>query len=154
MHDASPGRGVSPSRPGAPGGPREDPPPPALALAATDPANPYGAALDWPDVPTGPDGVPPTGHRPGRKAGAVVVLVHGELTLYMERGGKTLLCFTSDALRLRAAAEALVWALRAARTERLSLEKVNGAPLLGTPLAEAMLAAGFYSSPSGIRFRS
>ena len=48
----------------------------------------------------------------------------------------------------------LRWALRAARTERLSLEKVNGAPLLGTPLAEAMLAAGFYSSPSGIRFRS
>ena len=53
-----------------------------------------------------------------------------------------------------AAAAALVWALRAARTERLSLEKVNGAPLLGTPLAEAMLATGFYSSPSGIRFRS
>ena len=160
VHDASPGHGgrpggpSAPGGPGAPGGPREDPPPPALALAATDPANPYGAALDWPDVPAGPDGVPPTGHRPGRKAGAVVVLVHGELTLYMERGGKTLLCFTSDALRLRAAAEALVWALRAARTERLSLEKVNGAPLLGTPLAEAMLAAGFYSSPSGIRFRS
>ena len=149
---AAAGPGGGPGRPGA--GPREDPPPPALALAATDPANPYGAALDWPDVPAGPDGVPPTGHRPGRKAGAVVVLVHGELTIYMERGGKTLLCFTSDAARLRAAAEALVWALRAARTERLSLEKVNGAPLLGTPLAEAMLAAGFYSSPSGIRFRS
>ena len=46
----------------------------ALVLAATDPANPYGAALDWPAVPTGPDGVPPTGQRPGRKAGAIVVL--------------------------------------------------------------------------------
>ena len=40
------------------------------------------------------------------------------------------------------------------RTERLSLEKVNGGPVLGTPLAEAMLAAGFYSSPSGLRYRS
>ncbi|MDY6056059.1 DEAD/DEAH box helicase [Micrococcus sp.] len=130
------------------------PAPPALALAATDPANPYGAALDWPELPPGPDGVAPTGHRPGRKAGAVVVLVQGRLVLYMERGGRTLLGFEEDPAVLRAAAEALVWALRAARTERLSLEKLNGGPILGTPLAEAMLAAGFYSSPSGIRFRS
>ena len=102
----------------------------------------------------GPDGVVPTGHRPGRKAGAVVVLIRGELALYMERGGKTLLCFTQGAAELKAAAEALVWALRTGRTERLSLEKVNGGPVLGTPLAEAMLAAGFYSSPSGLRYRS
>ena len=126
----------------------------ALALAATDPANPYGAALDWPSVPAGPDGVVPTGHRPGRKAGAVVVLIAGRLALYMERGGRTLLAFTEESGELRAAAEALVWALRTGRTERLSLEKVNGGPVLGTPLAEAMLAAGFYSSPSGIRFRN
>lgn len=126
----------------------------ALALAATDPANPYGAALDWPSVPAGPDGVVPTGHRPGRKAGAVVVLIAGRLALYMERGGRTLLSFTEEPGELRAAAEALVWALRTGRTERLSLEKVNGGPVLGTPLAEALLAAGFYSSPSGIRFRN
>ncbi|MCV7727322.1 ATP-dependent helicase [Micrococcus luteus] len=126
----------------------------ALALAATDPANPYGAALDWPSVPAGPDGVVPTGHRPGRKAGAVVVLIAGRLALYMERGGRTLLAFTEESGELRAAAEALVWALRTGRTERLSLEKVNGGPVLGTPLAEALLAAGFYSSPSGIRFRN
>ncbi|MCV7604756.1 ATP-dependent helicase [Micrococcus luteus] len=126
----------------------------ALALAATDPANPYGAALDWPSVPAGPDGVVPTGHRPGRKAGAVVVLIAGRLALYMERGGRTLLAFTEEPGELRAAAEALVWALRTGRTERLSLEKVNGGPVLGTPLAEALLAAGFYSSPSGIRFRN
>ncbi|MCK6096184.1 DEAD/DEAH box helicase [Micrococcus sp. EYE_162] len=132
----------------------EEPDPPALALAATDPANPYGAALDWPSVPPGPGGVVPTGHRPGRKAGAVVVLIRGRLVLYMERGGKTLLCFTEHAAELRAAAAALVWALRTGRTERLSLEKVNGAPILGTPLSGAMLDAGFYSSPSGIRYRS
>jgi ATP-dependent Lhr-like helicase len=44
----------------------------ALLLAATDPANPYGAALPW---PTNPD----RAQRPGRKAGAVVVLVNGDL---------------------------------------------------------------------------
>ena len=37
-----------------------------------------------------------TGHRPGRKAGALVVLVDGELVLYVERGGRTLLTFTDD----------------------------------------------------------
>ncbi|WP_241733832.1 hypothetical protein [Micrococcus luteus] len=95
-----------------------------------------------------------TGHRPGRKAGAVVVLIAGRLALYMERGGRTLLAFTEESGELRAAAEALVWALRTGHTERLSLEKVNGGPVLGTPLAEALLAAGFYSSPSGIRFRN
>ena len=51
--------------------------PVALALAATDPANPYGAALPWPrcTVDAG------SGHRPGRKAGALVVMVDGALVL-------------------------------------------------------------------------
>ena len=60
--------------------------PRALLLAATDPANPYGAALPWPAA-RGPH----AGHRPGRKAGALVVLVDGRLALYVERGGRTLL---------------------------------------------------------------
>ncbi|MDT9156127.1 hypothetical protein, partial [Escherichia coli] len=60
----------------------------AITLAATDPANPYGAALGWPAQ----DG----GHRPGRKAGALVVLVDGALVLYLERGGRSALVFTDD----------------------------------------------------------
>ena len=63
----------------------------AVTLAATDPANPYGAALPWPDREAS------GGHRPGRKAGALVVLVDGVLTLYVERGGRTLLTWTDDA---------------------------------------------------------
>ncbi|WP_255249641.1 ATP-dependent helicase, partial [Streptomyces albidoflavus] len=59
----------------------------ALVLAAADPANAYGAALPWPEPPSG------AGHKPGRKAGAMVVLVDGELAMYMERGGKTLLAW-------------------------------------------------------------
>src|SRR5690606_28104434 len=69
---------------------------PVVVLAATDPANPYGAALGWPTTETARDddaGVT-TGHRPGRKAGAVVVLVGGELALYVERGGHSLLSFS------------------------------------------------------------
>jgi ATP-dependent Lhr-like helicase len=61
--------------------------PSAVTLAATDPANPYGAMLAWPALPEG------TGHRPGRKAGGLVVLVDGQLVLYVERGGKSMLVF-------------------------------------------------------------
>ncbi len=57
-----------------------------LVLAAVDPANAYGAALPWPPRPDETQG----GHRPGRKAGALVMLVGGQLVLYVERGGKTL----------------------------------------------------------------
>ena len=58
-----------------------------LVLAACDPANPYGAALPWPER---------EGHRPGRKPGALVILVNGRLVFYVERGGRTLLSFTDD----------------------------------------------------------
>ncbi|WP_372699857.1 DEAD/DEAH box helicase [Arthrobacter sp. JSM 101049] len=128
--------------------------PAAVALAATDPANPYGAALAWPGLAPG-DGseVSPTGQRPGRKAGAVVVLLDGRLGLYLERGGKTALAFTDDPAELAAAARALVAALRTARVERIALEKVNGQRIPETPLAVALLDAGFHSSPNGLRFR-
>ena len=80
---------------------RRPPPLRAVTLAATDPANPYGAALAWPAL----EGV---SHRPGRKAGAVVVLVDGELALYLERGGKSALAFTGDEPTLASAAKDLV----------------------------------------------
>src|SRR4029079_5678226 len=70
-----------------------------LVLAATDPANPYGAALPWPErVVDSGDGTKAatSGHRAGRKAGALVVLVNGGLALYVERGGRTLLSFVSE----------------------------------------------------------
>ena len=75
----------------------------AVVLAATDPANPYGAALPWPER-VSDDATPGTGHRPGRKAGALVVLVDGALAVYVERGGRTLLTFTADARRARSGA--------------------------------------------------
>ncbi|GER22821.1 DEAD/DEAH box helicase [Zafaria cholistanensis] len=132
--------------------------PEALALAATDPANPYGAALPWPSPEAGPEagagGATPTGHRPGRKAGAVVVLVDGALALYMERGGKTLLAFTEEPAELAAAAISLVSALRTANVTKMTVEKVNGGSILDSGVATALLDAGFYSSPNGVKFRA
>ncbi len=124
--------------------------PVALALAATDPANPYGAALAWPalDVEAG------TGHRPGRKAGALVVLVDGALVLYVERGGKTLLAFSADAGILAAAGAALVGVVTRGAVDKLIMEKVNGHGILDTPVAAALAQAGAYSTPKGLRIRA
>ncbi|WP_026819361.1 Lhr family ATP-dependent helicase [Arthrobacter castelli] len=119
--------------------------PNAVALAATDPANPYGAALPWPGSETG--------HRPGRKAGAMVILVDGELSLYVERGGKTLLAFTDDDGILAPAARALAGTVRRGAVDKLAVEKVNGTEILGSPMGQALEEAGFYTTPRGLRIR-
>lgn len=124
--------------------------PVALALAATDPANPYGAALPWPAV----NEEAGTGHRPGRKAGALVVLVDGALVLYVERGGKTLLAFSTDAEVLAAAGAALVGVVTRGAVDKLIMEKVNGHGILDTPVAAALAQAGAYSTPKGLRIRA
>jgi ATP-dependent Lhr-like helicase len=122
----------------------------ALALAATDPANPYGAALPWPALHDDAG----TGHRPGRKAGALVVLVDGALVLYVERGGKTLLAFSDDDAILAAAGSALVGVVTRGAVDKLIMEKVNGHGILDTPVAAALSAAGAYSTPKGLRVRA
>lgn len=124
--------------------------PRALVLAAADPANAYGAALPWPEPPDG------AGHKPGRKAGSLVVLVDGELTLYMERGGKTLLAWPTDPEdpALRAAAGALASAARAGALGTVTVERTNGASSLISPLGRTLEAAGFLATPRGLRLRA
>ncbi|WP_406236618.1 ATP-dependent helicase [Nocardia sp. NBC_01009] len=120
----------------------------ALALAASDPANPYGAALPWPKGST--EGA---GHRPGRKAGAIVVLIDGELTLYLERGGKTLLTFTEDPNARQAAATALAGLVRDRRVDSLVIDKVDGESVHGNTFAGFLAEAGFAQTPRGLRLR-
>ncbi|MEJ8660145.1 ATP-dependent helicase [Streptomyces sp. MS1.AVA.4] len=124
--------------------------PRAVVLAAADPANAYGAALPWPEPPTG------AGHKPGRKAGSLVVLVDGELTLYMERGGKTLLSWPTepDAPPLRAAAESLAAAARAGTLGTVTVERINGTAALTSPLARPLEESGFHATPRGLRIRA
>ncbi|MFE9557402.1 ATP-dependent helicase [Streptomyces sp. NPDC006703] len=123
--------------------------PQAVVLAAADPANAYGAALPWPEPPTG------AGHKPGRKAGSMVVLVDGELTLYLERGGKSLLAWAAepDDPALTAAATALAGAARAGRLGTVTVERANGDPALTSPLSRALETAGFIPTPRGLRLR-
>ena len=138
-------------------GPGEAPHEPTrtVVLAAADPANPYGAALPWPDRPAVADGQS-QGHRPGRKAGALVVLVDGELALYVERGGRSLLSWTQEPAQLRSAADALALAVHEGALGRLTVERADGEGVLlsGHPLADALAAAGFRATPRGLRLRA
>ena len=133
--EAGPGTGQSAAR--------------TIVLAATDPANAYGAALAWPPRPDESAG----GHRPGRKAGALVVLVNGMLVLYVERGGKTLLSWTADPAALGPAADALAAAVRTGALGRLTVERADGGGVYDSPLARALESAGFRPTPRGLRLR-
>jgi ATP-dependent Lhr-like helicase len=132
----------------------------AIVLAATDPANPYGAALSWPTRAVRQGDVVPERepHRPGRKAGALVVLVDGELAIYVERGGKTLLSFEpeggdSSPDVIQTAVEALALAVRDGWLGRLDVERADGGPVWQSPLGAALEAAGFRATPRGLRLR-
>ncbi|OBG01321.1 Lhr family helicase [Mycolicibacter sinensis] len=123
----------------------------AVALAAADPANPYGAALSWP--------AHPGTARPGRKAGALVVLVDGELVWFVERGGRSLLNFATgdDAAEVqRAAAGALAGLIAERRVDGTLVERADGTPVLelrDSPTLAALTEAGFSRTPRGLRLR-
>lgn len=128
-----------------------------VLLAATDPANAYGAALAWPVSPAWAQDA--TGHRPGRKSGAVVVLVDGALVLYLEKGGRTVLTFSDRPDELRLATARLADAVREDRLGRITLVRADGVDLLvaagaePTALTRALADAGFVPTPRGLRLR-
>ena len=145
---AFPAGAASPPWPGQPA--RAEESRRAVVLAAADPAQPYGAALPWPARPE----EAATAHRPGRKAGAVVVLFAGELVLYVERGGKTLLSWTEDPAALEPCAKALAGAVRDGALGRITVEKADGGMVAyDSPLTRALESAGFRHTPRGLRLR-
>lgn len=114
----------------------------ARVLAATDPANPYGALLPWPET-TGTT-------RPRRVSGALLVTVDGRPALFLDRGGRRLTSFVAagdcgaeldddlaDAIR------ALQAGLRRSRRRRLRLDHIDGGPAMESPLVARLEAAGF-----------
>jgi ATP-dependent helicase Lhr and Lhr-like helicase len=117
---------------------------PPLVLAATDPAQPYGAALPWPK-----DASPPTrSKRPQRAAGAHVVLAGSEPVLYVERGGRGILVLTQpDDPRLRPSLEALAAFITSDRRRKLSLERVDGEPVVGSTWEPLLVELGFRQGP-------
>ena len=143
-----PGSVVRPGPAGRGGGKKEEPAARAVVLAASDPANPYGAALPWPERENA------GGHRPGRKAGALVVLVDGRLIVYVERGGRTVLSFTEEPESLQPAVDALALAIRDGHLGKLSVETADGEQVRHTAFGDALAKAGFHATPRGLRLRA
>ena len=114
----------------------------AVALAAMDPANPFGATLGWP--------VHVTGVRPVRRPGAKVVIAGGELALYLPQGGKDLLIFTDEDAQQQAAIAALAEALKREKSLSFTLETVNGQPVSQSSLLNSLRHAGFSRVPQGM----
>ncbi len=116
---------------------------PALTLAATDPAQPYGATLAWPE----------SQGRPIRAAGAHVVLVDGRPVVELERGGRSLVTFpaaeTTDVW-----IEALMELVKDGRLAKLEIGKVNGQPIRETPMADRLQSAGFSPGYRGLTWRA
>jgi ATP-dependent Lhr-like helicase len=113
-----------------------------LLLAAADPANPYGAAVGWPDNPSG---------RPSRSAGAYVITVGGALVGFVERGARRVLTFTGDEGTLTQAVAPLQTLAR--RRRRFEIETIDGARAATTVLGALMVSSGFVDSYKGLAFK-
>ena len=120
-------------------------------VAATDPAQPYGAALAWPTTGAG---------HPARAAGARVVLWGGRPLGFLERGGRRLRTFpvegadTDDTVAARSAlAAALGRLVGSGRVRSLELTEVDGVPTRESPLVADLREAGFVDGYRGLVLR-
>jgi ATP-dependent Lhr-like helicase len=129
---------------------RADEPAGALVLAATDPANPYGASLPWPKREGDA-----AHRRPSRVPGAYVVTLDAEPVLYVERGGKGLVALREPLDR--ATGEAAAWLPEAlgalagevhrGRIGRIGVERFDGEPVVGSAVGALLIEAGFRQGP-------
>ncbi len=127
-----------------------EPDPEVWLLAATDPAQPYGAAIEW------PRGADDERLPLQRAAGAYVVLVDGEAALYLERGGRSLVSLpaaTDPEARRRAVAALAGLVAPNGPMRELRLERVDRGPVAESSLADALRDAGFRSGYRGWSLR-
>ena len=119
----------------------------AVALAATDPANPYGTLLAWPTARS------EAASSPRRAAGATVVVVDGEAALYLDRGQRAWSFAAgasgSDAEVLGRAARALHQLFAHRRRRNLRVDELDGVAATRSPWRDAFAAAGFRADYKG-----
>jgi ATP-dependent Lhr-like helicase len=129
-----------------------------VMLAATDPANPYGALMRWPAAPE-------EGSSLTRSVGARVVLVDGALTAYLRRGNTNMQVMLPEeepgrSRTARALAEFLVGHVQKLEVDGgergrggLLITSVNGVAVGEHPMARYLLDAGFQAAPLGFNVR-
>lgn len=116
-----------------------------VLLAASDPANPYGSVLPWPDCGTA--------RRPERVAGCCVVLQNGELLAWISQEERRLLVFREDKGEAALLVRTLADALRSGMLEPLVIGSVNGMPAGAWPSVSVFHEHGFDVSTRGIVLR-
>ncbi len=129
--------------------------PEVVVLSATDPANPYGTILRWPQ-----SGVPDeAGRGPTRTVGALVIVINGGLTAYISRGARQLLAWLPEDEPARSTtAKALASTLASLGTDEdgrlpMLIAEINGVPSPEHPLATYLVDAGFSPSAMGYQMR-
>jgi ATP-dependent Lhr-like helicase len=137
-----------------------------VLLAATDPANPYGSTLKWPELPAEAEDTETAPRQLTRAAYAQVVLCAGRLVAWMRRGNPNLLVFLpaeepdrsqmADGLA-RFFAEQGHDRLRrdesGSHTSGFLVSTVNGLAVAAHPMAQALHQAGFHPGPLGMHLR-
>jgi ATP-dependent Lhr-like helicase len=128
-----------------------------LQLAATDPANPYGALMRWPAAPD-------EGSSLTRSVGARVILCDGALVAYLRRGNPNLQVFLPEeepqrSHVMRRLAEFLVGRVQGERADDdagragMLIATVNGVAVADSVMARALLDAGFAAGAMGFNLR-
>jgi ATP-dependent Lhr-like helicase len=133
-----------------------------VQMAASDPANPYGSVLKWPDLPVAEEDSETAPRVLTRAAYAEVILRNGELVAWVRRNNPNLLVFLPDEDPERSrAAEGLAHFLRQRGQERMQTDRhqgvlittINGQPAAVHPMARFLLDAGFHPGPLGLHLR-
>jgi ATP-dependent helicase Lhr and Lhr-like helicase len=133
-----------------------------VQLAASDPANPYGSILPWPDLPALEGDCETAPRVLTRAAYAEVILRNGQLVAWLRRNNPNLLVFLpSDEPERSQVAAGLAQFLCARGQERMLgsrhqgvlITSINGQPVGSHLLARFLMDAGFYSGPLGMHLR-
>ena len=135
--------------------------PEVVVLSATDPANPYGTILRWPEEWSPADPAADTSARrgPTRTVGSLVVMVNGALAGYISRGARQLLVFLPEdeparSITARALAGKLAQMARAEQGRlAILIAEINGIPTAEHPFGPYMIDAGFSPSAMGLQMR-
>ena len=122
--------------------------PQVRTLAAVDTAQPYGAALAWPE----------SSGTPTRTVGAHVVLIDGIPAAYLDRGQRSLITFNTAeggaaAARTELWVPALAQLVEDGRVTKMELTTIDGEPSSSHPLAPTFKAAGFQTGYRGLTLR-
>ena len=131
----------------------------AVMLATVDPANPYGSLLPWPKLSEAEESVSAS-HGMARTSGASVLLVAGELVVYLRRGNPAIKLWVPQSqperdeyARTAAHDLARVALLRQSSRSGLLISEINSRPACEHFFGQFLTEAGFVLTALGYQMR-